>query len=589
MQLLKLHTTQIEDRSFRLSSKVSAPVLALLFFLISGIGTTVYSQIIPINDIKEEQLRIHQLLHGSELSSFTNRPVWNNIYLDYMNKDSSDYGIWSHTFKTMEYEYEPYIRSGVYMPVVKMTANSAVPYGENNEAAWYGKGINTELEGGFWITSDYLTITFRPQIVYQQNLDFDIPRFIPEDENGNIRYVAEGIGNTIDRPFRFGPSSFQTFSLGYSSVRAHFRNIEAGISTEPLWWGANVKYPLIMSNNAPGMPHFFFGTRGPLKIPYVGSFEFKYFGGFPKDSDYFDQDVQYQYDRFMNGINLSYSPFFAPNIHFGWTRAVHTYMIDGGLTSEDLGLIFDPFLLKNFEKTRGPISIIKPRNHLTSLYARWVWPESEMEIYGEYFRDDFAYDMRDLLMEPRHNSGYAFGFQKLIFAPLAHFYRVNVEFTNMTPSNLEVVRPQNYFYTDRLVRQGHTNQGQLIGAAIGPGSNSQFLGVDAYFDTGRVGIFMRRLADNNHFHFEYDRFLNRPEEYRNGFGDYFRQRTDVTIGTRGLLYFNSFLLTAELSWTKLFNYGRYNYGEFGPGINIRNFEKIDKTNIQFQIGITYQL
>ncbi|MDR9366405.1 MAG: capsule assembly Wzi family protein [Balneolaceae bacterium] len=561
---------------------------AILVVLLGGFIRPVQAQIIPIDDIKEEQFRIQQLFHGSKLSSFTNRPVWDKIYRDYMELGAEDYGMWSQTYSPPQYEYRSFFRLGIYEPNIDVTTNSTVPYGENNEAAWYGKGINTEFKGGFWLTSDYLTITFRPHLVSQQNLAFEIPRFIPEDDLGNIRYVAEGMGNAIDMPFRFGPSSFQTSSLGYSSIRVHFRNIEAGLSTEPMWWGANVKYPLIMSNNAAGMKHFFLGTRGPLKIPYVGSFEFKYMGGFPEDSEYFDLGEEFQQERFMNAANLSYSPFFAPNIHLGITRAVHTYMRRGVLKPIDYGLIFDPILVENFIEKRGPFNSVKPRNHLNSLYARWVWPESKMEIYGEYFRDDYAYDSRDLLMEPRHNSGYAFGFQKLILGKYFHFYKMNVEFTNMTPGYLEEVRPQTYYYTDQQIRQGHTHRGQVLGAAIGPGSNSQFVSVDGYFNSGRVGIFVRRMADNNHFHYEYDRFLDRPEEYRGGYGDYWRNRTDLTIGTKGVLYYRKFLISASLSWTKLFNYGRYNYGEFGPGINIANFEPMDKSNVQFSIGISYK-
>lgn len=504
-----------------------------------------------------------------------------------MELGSEDYGIWSQPFTELQYEYESLFKVGIYKPNFQTTANSAVPYGGNNEAAWYGKGFNTEFAGGFWLTSDYLTITFRPQWTGSQNLAFDIPRFVPEDDLGNIRYIAEGIGNEIDMPFRFGSTSFQNSSLGYSSIRVHFRNIEAGFSTEPMWWGANVQYPLLMSNNAPGMKHFFVGTRGPLKVPYIGSFEFKYVGGFPEDSPYFDQEDEYQQDRFMNAVNLSYSPFFAPNIHLGLSRAIHTYMEHGVLTAEDYSLILDPILLTNFIKSRGPFDLAKPRNHLNSLYARWVWPESRMEIYGEFFRDDYAFDARDLMMEPRHNSGYAFGFQHLILGKYANFYKINVEFTNMTPGFLEEVRAQNYYYTDNQIRQGHTNEGQVLGAAIGPGSNSQFMSVDAYFDKGRIGAYTRRLADNNHFHYEYDRFLDRPEEFRQGYGDYWRNRTDVTIGFKGLYKYRRFLISGNLSWTKLLNYGRYNYGEFGRGINIATYEPMDKSNIQFQVGLSY--
>jgi len=586
MNHYSFHTTEFEALS-GVIAKIFATLLLSLLFTLNAAQFTVHAQIIPIDDIKEEQFRIQQLFHGSELSSYTNRPVWDKIYKEYMKLGSEDYGLWSKTFSNEQYEYDSYFKVGVFEPNIKVSANSTVPFGHNNEAAWYGKGFNTEFKGGFWITSDFITITFRPHLVSQQNLDFEAPRFVPEDENGNIRFIAEGIGDRIDMPFRFGPNSFQTASLGYSSVRVHYKNIEAGVSTEPMWWGANVQHPLIMSNNAPGMRHFFFGTRGPLKVPYVGSFEFKYMGGFPEDSDYFDLGEEFQQERFMNAVNLSYSPFFAPNVHLGLTRAIHTYLENGELSSEDLGLIFDPILVKNFEEKRGPLALAKPRNHLNSLYARWVWPESRMEIYGEFFRDDFAFDSRDLFVEPRHNAGYAFGFQNLIMGgSIANFYKMNVEFTNMTPGFIEEVRPQNFYYSDDKIPQGHTNRGQVLGAAIGPGSNSQFLGVDAYFDKGRVGLYAQRLADNNHFHFEFDRFLNRPEEFRQGFGDYWRNRTDVTFGANGLFYYRNFLISGELSWTKLLNFGRYNYGEFG-GLSIANFEPQDKSNIHFNIGITY--
>ena len=556
----------------------------IVLFCVSMMNTA-EAQTIPINDIKEEQLRIQQLFHGSASSSMASRPLWNHTYDAVMNLGDEDYGLWSRNLNAPEYDLGYSFRVGVYKPSFQITSNSGVPYGDNNEAAWYGKGLNAEFKGGFWVTSDYLTVTFRPHLVNQENAEFEVPRFIPTDQDGNHKFVAEAIGDIIDRPFRFGPESFSTFSLGYTSLRAHYKQFEAGFSNEPLWWGGNVKYPLLLSNNAPGMRHFFIGTREPFKIPYVGNFEFKWLGAFPEDSDYFEADED-QDDRFMNAININWSPAIAPNLHFGFSRAIHTYLEDGRISGEDIGLILDPFLLENFLATRGPLQNLKPRNHLNSIYARWVWPESRFELYGEFYREDFAWDSRDLLMEPRHNSGYAFGFQKLVTAPYANFYRVNLEFTNMTPSYIQEVRPQNYYYTHQEIRQGHTHRGQVLGAAIGPGSNSQFFSIDGYTDNGRFGIFLRRLADNNHFHFNYDRMLNRPEEHRQGFGDYWRNRTDLTIGTRALYNYNEFLITGELSWTKLFNYGRFDYGQFG-GLNISNFEPYDITNVYLQIGITY--
>lgn len=560
-----------------------------LFVLFGLFTEQLKAQTIPMDDIREEQIRIQQLLTGSAYSSLTNRPLWQGVYEKTLNQPGYDFGLWTTKLST-----EPFgdgndfpFRFGVYEPTFRITTNSMVPYGDNNEAAWYGRGVNSEFTGGFWVSSDFITVTFRPQFVTHQNRDFETPRFIPVDEDENIIYAAEGIGGIIDNPFRFGSDPFSTFSPGYSSFRLHYKHIEAGYSTEPMGWGGNVNYPLLLSNNAPGMRHFFLGTRAPLRVPYVGSFEFSYIGAFPEDSEYFvwNEDEE-QRDRFMNGINITYSPAFATNFHLGFARAVHTYIEPGGLKPEDFGLIFDPFFLEDFTETRGPLHLLKPRNHLNSIYARWIWPQAHFELYGEFYREDFAWDLRDLLMEPRHNSGYAFGFQKLVFAPFANFYKVNLEFTNMTPSFLQEVRAQNYYYTHKEIRQGHTHQGQVLGAGIGPGSNSQFLRVDAYKDWGRYGLFIRRLADNSHFHFQYDRSLQRSGLHKYRFGDYWRNRTDLTIGAKALVRYKNFHLESELSWTKLYNYGRFDYGTFN-GLNISNFDPYDITNVQFQVSVSY--
>ena len=49
------------------------------------------------------------------------------------------------------------------------------------------------------------------------------------------------------------------------------------------------------------------------------------------------------------------------------------------------------------------------------------------------------------------------------------------------------------FYVHTAAVEGYTNLGQLLGAAIGPGSNSQFLGLDRYTSRGRWGVFFERV------------------------------------------------------------------------------------------------
>src|SRR5690625_4826166 len=133
----------------------------------------------PIGDRSEEQRRIQLLLQGSHLSSFTQRPVREDIYNAYMNEAAGLAGWWNQALDRLETDlglnlpdFPGSFRLGIHEPVFRSTTNSRVPYGENNGAAWYGKGINTEFMGGLYLTSEYLTVQFRPQLSWQQNTDF---------------------------------------------------------------------------------------------------------------------------------------------------------------------------------------------------------------------------------------------------------------------------------------------------------------------------------------------------------------------------------------------------------------------------------
>ncbi|MCC5913740.1 MAG: hypothetical protein JJU46_05130 [Balneolaceae bacterium] len=566
----------------------TAMMLSLLFT--QGVSTA-FAQTVPGGDIQEEQLRTWQLIYGSESSSLTNRPVWNAIYLN-LQEEIDGTGSWLYRdYTTRRYELPYGFEAGLFSPLIQTTTNSQVPYGGNNEAAWYGRGTSLELQGGFWITSDYFTVTFRPHLVRHGNNDFNEPRFIPRNGDDDPFYVAEGIGDIIDMPYRFGPESYNTADWGYSSVRLHYRAIETGFSTEPLTWGGNIQYPLMMSRNAPGVPHWFAGTRSPLTLPYIGSVEFRWMLGFPQDSPYVDE-----YDgnpaeegRFLNAFNITYSPRWVPNLHIGHTRAFHSIRDERESTRSMIFDIFDPYQLKRLRERYGGRDEVPVRNELRSYYFRWVWPESRFELYGEFIRDGVLWDSRDLISSARHHAGYGFGIQKLFDAPLARKYRFQAEFTNLTPSGLQEVRPQKHIYSDETISQGHTNRGQVLGAAIGPGSNSQFFAVDGYSENGRFGLYFQRLADNNHFHFDFDRTQNR-ERVGTGWGDYWRHRTDLTFGTRFLYDFGSWILTGDISWTRLMNYGRFEYGVFGRGISISSYDPTDKDveNMKVQFGLQYR-
>lgn len=533
----------------------------------------------------DEQLRLNMLLSDSINIPPVHRPYSYNTYQSYFNTNYPP--IQSKWFNRelsgFSYDFPGGIRGGLFPVTVRNTVNSRFPYSENNGAAWYGKGNTTEFTGGFYIASGYFSINVQPHIIYQQNQDFLYPRFILTDSDGNTRYLAEGINIAIDAPFRFGPNPFTTFDWGYSSIRLHYKKLEAGLSTEPLWWGASVRYPLIMSNNAPGIHHAFISLREPIRIPYLGKIQLKWIAGYPDESGYYDGDTAGQV-RFTNAVNTSFSPAFLKNFTVGIIRVFHLYETDG-FEINNLLRIFDPFSRARLVRSQGDDKVRQERNQTASLYAHLHLAETRAEIYFEFFREDHSYNIRDFINQPHHNSAFTFGFQKISNAPWFDFIKSNLEFTNLTASQLSQVRIQTFYYTHSRIRQGHTNRGQLLGAAIGPGSNSQYFSIDAYKGNYKAGFFAQRLVHNDNFHFiRGSASLNPSSNY----GDYFRHRVDLNLGLNFLYGPGPFYLQSRLVWTKAYNYGRFDYGRF-RGIDVTNYDRYDRTNVQFQIGITYIL
>lgn len=561
--------------------KYSSLFTLLLFIIcIASFGNTVSAQSVSVGSLADEQLQLQMLLQDSVVISPINRPSPFSAYQKAFSSGTRSNKWWERSVLRPSDLFSGEIgdiQAGFFPFSIQNSLNTRFPYSENNGAAWYGRGNNTEFTGGFYLTSEYMSVNVQPQIIYQENRDFRYPRFVTT-QNGQILFLAEGIANGIDAPFRFGPDSYTTIDPGNSSVRIHYKAFETGISTEPQWWGPMERYPLLMSNNAPGYLHAFIGTREPVRIPYVGKFQFKWMAGSPRESDYYTGPVSGN-ARFANAINVSYSPWIFKNLTVGFIRMIHSY-IDDGLQLDDVTAIINPFQKDNEQNLAGE----DEKNQTASVYLHILFPEANAEIFGEFFREDFSFNNRDFLMQPHHNSAYAFGFQKISHVPYVDFVKTHLEFTNLTTSQLRQVRPQTFMYTHSRVRHGHTNEGKILGAAIGPGSNSQFLAIDAYKDQYRFGVFAQRLVDNDNLHFR-----RASASLSNGdFGDFFRHRVNLNIGVNALYGPGPFYIHTKLVWTKAYNYGRYDLNEL-QGVTIRNYERNDRTNIHFQLGITYIL
>ena len=172
---------------------------------------------------------------------------------------------------------------------------TAYPDDRNNGALWEGVGISTSLRPGLELSLPYLTVSLRPEILYQQNRRFEMR----DVERVGYSEYANPFYTDIDLPNRFGPDSWWDLAAGDSYARVDVGWFGAGLSTESLWRGPAVRYPIIMSNTAGGFPHVFLGAARGVDV-YVGDLQAELVWGRLSESDYFDGKPANDESRIIN-------------------------------------------------------------------------------------------------------------------------------------------------------------------------------------------------------------------------------------------------------------------------------------------------
>lgn len=385
-------------------------------------------------------------------------------------------------------------RVGLLSPSASVRYNSQFPYGSNDAAIWAGRGLTTSAQAGLYARLGPLSVTLMPTIFRAENAAFPLaPSSLPCACGDPFRSAA------VDRPQRFGTQPYQRLDPGQSSVRLDAFGVSAGASTANLGWGPLVEYPFIIGDNAPGIPHFFFGSSSPVPI-FVGRVHFKVIYGRLDQSDYspvtgskfFSSKVETGRVRFASGIVLAFQPRGVPGLEIGGSRFIHSIWPRSGIPSSYLRKPLQAFLKVNQPGIDQQIA--GTDNQLASFFARWAFRQSGLEVYGEYGREDNSYDQRDLLQEPDHQRAYAIGLAKVFGKPTSQFNVLRVELMNFQlPPLATTGRGEGSIYTHTPLAQGHTNRGQLIGADVGVGAAAgSTVRWDHYSTAGRWGIFWRR-------------------------------------------------------------------------------------------------
>jgi hypothetical protein len=385
-------------------------------------------------------------------------------------------------------------------PRVDFYVNSAYAYGGNDGAVWQGKGLTTSFQAGLSARWGPLSAVLAPVAFRAENQSFALLR---NGENGRLAFAEGQVPNSLDRPQRYGSQPYSRVDPGQSTLRIDWYGAAAGISTANQWWGPTGNYPYILGNNAGGFPHIFFGTSHPANL-WVAKLHARVVYGVLEQSpyssvsgpDYFRSFSQPGTRRDMAGLIATLLPRGAPGLEIGGARFFHAARDSTGIGSHLLRLPFENLFKQQVnDPSGGDISSLRD-NQLASLFIRWAPPGSGFDVYGEYGREDYSADSRDLILEPDHAATVNIGFTKTWLSHGVMRVLRGEVFNYESPSG-DRTRKEGLIYVHGILRQGHTYRGQLLGADVGPGSGgAQILAFDRYGRSGRLTGFVSRVVSH---------------------------------------------------------------------------------------------
>ncbi len=437
------------------------------------------SRIVPVSWIggaAEDRLRLDQILGRGSTDGFLIRSASARL----LARD----------------EAEPGLSFSLLAPEVRAVWNGGLPFSFNDGALWAGRGLNLAAVAGVRARIGRLAIVLAPEAVYAENSPFQT---IPYPEGGQAERSPFASSfhappESLDLPSRFGADPVSRLYAGQSSLSLHTGPLAVGVATENLWWGPGIRNAIVMSGHAPGIPHVFLRAAGPLRTP-LGELSGRWILGGLRESRYFDDDPDNDW-RTLSALALTLRPALEPDLTLGFARAVVATYEPG---ETPLLAPFDAFQNVGRPNSAAPADPPAEADQVFSLFARWIFPDAGFEAYGEWARFEQPISFRDLLVAPNHSQGYTLGLQWA--RPTASsIVRLQGELTYLEPSATFRQRPLVSTYASRVVEQGYTNQGQIIGAGIGPGASSQWLAIDYLHPRLQAGAFAGRIRWEEQVH-----------------------------------------------------------------------------------------
>jgi len=443
-----------------------------------------------------------------------------------------------------KYQYKDWVFVRATPILVRAQLNSHHDYGWQDGPMIPNKGMQTYINGGIYgrLLKGLIEFQYAPELVNAENRDLPAP---------GVRNLASG----SDIPDRFGTDPYRRTYTGQSFIKINVDFLSVGFSTENVYWGPGYHAGLVMSENAPGMPHFTVESNKPLNTKW-GSFEGQLVTGKMMASGYRwvvgpnpdgsslpevvrdpSRDSNFRVYTAICGV---YNPIWLPGFSLGVTRAVWTET-----QPEDVGYsdYIALFFSNPFRGSGGGTQV--GVDQMASAFVRYVMPESHSEVYGEYGFDDNRYDFEDLIVSPDHSRAYTIGFRKLTPVADREFWDFHYEITQIEMAKESFQRFRTMFYDS-----DYSHRGQNLGAGIGTGSNQWMFSLSKVKQGKRLGLVYERVARDNDI-----LYRGGVPWVRTGYGfDFSKKYVESSLGLnyserRGpVLYWVKALITQTYNW-----------------------------------------
>ncbi len=467
--------------------------------------------------------------------------------------------------------------------------NSNLPMGFNDGSMHPSVGKQNYYNVQLGLQWGRFSIQLAPEKVTAENFQVDgLGNNFDGNANGSPgnfwRRYYEISENVIENPNNpFNKKSDQLF-LGQSSLKYHTSYWDFGVSNENLWWGPGINYSLVLTNNAPGFLHYTINTNKPLET-FLGTIETQFIGGALQNANLPPSENNNPYaaewytpkdsnNRYVTGMIFTLNPKWTKNLFIGLSNMAYMYQ-------KDMSGLEDATAIGNFSK----YTQLKKRPALGSVFLRYALPKDHAEVYVEYGRNDRGATPINVFYDSVA-TGYVGGIRKLFLLPNSRKFGailLNLEVVQLKLPQANLIwtntlfAKQSSWYTNSQVRQGYTNEGQILGSYVGPGGSGQTMHLAWVKGFNKIGMGIERLSHNKDFYYyNYFNGLTYP-------GPNFKYWSDFIYTFYVRFKIANFILSSEIKKTDSYNYLWTKTGLgglYGPS-------DTDKSNTQINFSLRY--